>query len=856
MKFDKVKIVDCATPPTGTILTNTPGGGGTGGDGGGGGGGGGGDHGDPADPCQRSNSGTTDDQRCQDPSFAQANPGLCLSAPRLILKPGVIVAKKLESIQFTAFLFINGEEEELTEGLTFQSSDQSVLVIGPRSGSATGVQAGIATISVEYGGISAFAQVNVVAECGTTSNAFFMIFDDSKSMSSNFSTLKGSRIQFATSMGAKLTDSLDYAVDEAAIVFFDQVAGIKASLMTDPVELRRQIQTIGPTQKYTSILDGLKKAKEMSDAAAWNGRNVIVLFTDGGENQNEVVDLVNYAQQLRNDGWIIMVVGMRAAGRNFRLLETIATGGFFINAIESNQNAVLSLLVQLKFYVCSGCKPVSTIRTPSPALNFQGFQHWDVPEGHVDLIGKSPNGVGMFDLLPGNGFYIDLAGSSDATPQDLGQLWSKQKFTWVTGHNYTLKIKLAGNQREERSGDTVQIKIFGATGGTFVIQTVTINDWKQDFTEYSFPFTPGADDDGVEAGKIAIIQLAIGGVNGVYGTLLNDIVLTDNTTGEILLSDNFDNENLQDLTFPNVCLDASIGSYGGGGTTDVGNPDPIPPQVPDPKPLIDEECRSVVTKSYSSTRSYTATCVDGTGDDVTKTATASSEISQEDADTKALAAATAAATAALVCAEAWEVGEICNISFNLYFVGGYTPMQGPAVVGESGSDYWNEHAKDGWNMQTSAPASAPMKLHNGKILDSTIEAKAGFSWVNTPPDESIFSRLLQSWAEIYPEDAKDFTFRHVPAGTYDLYIYGHGSGDDMYGSYTVQIGSDPDDENGPFDTDTMNTEDWKNPPFRYQIQYIKYAGIVLNGTDDLLIRIEENAAGKWIINGIQLKRVA
>jgi hypothetical protein len=56
-----------------------------------------------------------------------------------------------------------------------------------------------------------------------------------------------------------------------------------------------------------------------------------------------------------------------------------------------------------------------------------------------------------------------------------------------------------------------------------------------------------------------------------------------------------------------------------------------------------------VTRTYTSTQSYTAACIGGNGSTVTKSATATSDISQSDADAKAYAAAQVLANAELVC---------------------------------------------------------------------------------------------------------------------------------------------------------------------------------------------------------------
>lgn len=79
----------------------------------------------------------------------------------------------------------------------------------------------------------------------------------------------------------------------------------------------------------------------------------------------------------------------------------------------------------------------------------------------------------------------------------------------------------------------------------------------------------------------------------------------------------------------------------------------ITPPTPSDEQLIryiqDAGCPCRATREYTSTQSYVASCVTGTGNPVKKTASATSSISQVDADTKALEQAKAEAEAELVC---------------------------------------------------------------------------------------------------------------------------------------------------------------------------------------------------------------
>jgi len=84
-----------------------------------------------------------------------------------------------------------------------------------------------------------------------------------------------------------------------------------------------------------------------------------------------------------------------------------------------------------------------------PVLNFAGFTNWDITNGTVDLVGP-----GLFDILPGNGLYVDLDGSS----QNAGRMESKTTFSLLPGA-YELQFDLAGNQNRAFGPDTVVVSL-------------------------------------------------------------------------------------------------------------------------------------------------------------------------------------------------------------------------------------------------------------------------------------------------------------------------------------------------------------------------------------------------------------
>ncbi len=81
---------------------------------------------------------------------------------------------------------------------------------------------------------------------------------------------------------------------------------------------------------------------------------------------------------------------------------------------------------------------------------------WSVANGTVDVIG-----TGFFDLVPGNGNYIDLDGSSNQA----GVL--SHLVTGVADGTYTVSFQLAGNQRG--AGNDVVDVTFGGTTQTYTL---------------------------------------------------------------------------------------------------------------------------------------------------------------------------------------------------------------------------------------------------------------------------------------------------------------------------------------------------------------------------------------------------
>lgn len=123
--------------------------------------------------------------------------------------------------------------------------------------------------------------------------------------------------------------------------------------------------------------------------------------------------------------------------------------------------------------------------------------------GTIDIIGAS-----LFDLLPGNGNYVDLDGSGGGP----GLLSSKTTFTLLPGVTYTLQFDLAGSQR----GDVNTVAV--GLGAAF----------SESFTRNSGdPFTTVTRTITVAAPTVANLTFLNNGPGDNVGALLDRVSLSD-----------------------------------------------------------------------------------------------------------------------------------------------------------------------------------------------------------------------------------------------------------------------------------------------------------------------------------------
>jgi hypothetical protein len=419
---------------------------------------------------------------CSNPLYAATHPGECLTAPRLIVKPDYAIREVGKTIEYRAFLWLDGEEVELTEGVTWNTSNIFAAVIGS-SGHATAMGVGIVTVSAAYGYLYGYAQLEVIAagECSVDGNGYVLLIDNSESSVVPFSGTYPSRLAFAKEQAKRFLDNVDFSKDTATIASFNASGAIVLSETSDVVAAKAAVDSIAQTLNTTDIQSGLESAY----GALVTGRRVIILFSDGENKEGN--NPVDYAISIRNASNFIMVVGLRAYGTGFKLLNRIANGGFFLNALPSNEDSISTWLAGLQSYICSGsCGPSGDVIVGTGSLNYTAFEKWTVTDGRVDLIGKNTGGPELFDVWPGNELYVDMCGSDG-----LGTMQTKDGLITLAAGAHSIEIVLAGNGREDRTPDVMEVSIYDGSDTLIHTEDITFTDYLTPFTAYTIDFTVG-----------------------------------------------------------------------------------------------------------------------------------------------------------------------------------------------------------------------------------------------------------------------------------------------------------------------------------------------------------------------------
>jgi hypothetical protein len=287
----------------------------------------------------------------------------------LILKPERVNVCPAGSLQFAAFIRTQEGELAITQGLLFQSSNAAVVTIDAISGLANIIAAGSAIISVAWQNLMAFASVTVTGTdsscCATTTVAIEVVIDVSRSMQDPLNSIF-SKLDAAKAVAKVFTNQILIAKDSIGLARFNtnfhEVLDLGSVLPDDGYYAQIKF-----TQAATSILAGLHGAiHTLAQSSA--SQRVIVLFSDG-DNRPRISDedrdwIVELAGAFKNAGGIVIVVGVRAFGSGFDLLQKIASAGFFLNIygeVADPVNDAATILSELTAYFCADATPATDL---------------------------------------------------------------------------------------------------------------------------------------------------------------------------------------------------------------------------------------------------------------------------------------------------------------------------------------------------------------------------------------------------------------------------------------------------------------------------------------------------------------
>lgn len=477
-----------------------------------------------------SNNGPSIDPRCEDPAFADANPTICKNFTRLVIVPESSVIEPGATVTYAVYLRAGSKEMLLERGVTFSVSNVGVATIN-EDGIATGVIPGITTITATWNGKIAHAQLEVVANCADVANDYVILIDNSKSMTQAAYTAS-SKLAYSKMTAATFSGSVNYDKDRVAVYRFNSSAAKVVDFQTSASPVQAGIGSIASSTSKTDIAEAIRTVSDYFVAQGTTGKKVIILFSDGENSEGD--DPIPSAREFKDSGGIIIVVATRSWGTYFETLLRISSTGYFLSAHEETEGDLAITLGSLKSLVCGGSCSPDAGTYPKAKLNYDGFVNWNVTSGRVDLIG-----LGLWDVRPGNGLYVDLQGTSEYSGEDfgLGQLTSKVEYDFVDGKQYRFTIYVAGSLHGPPNGTagewTIRVRV-----GDGVDEEITITTGLHPFTEHTFNWTQA----GNHTGPIIIEQSEKSGHPNV-GTCVDEITLRNVTDDVVMLYDNFDTEN-------------------------------------------------------------------------------------------------------------------------------------------------------------------------------------------------------------------------------------------------------------------------------------------------------------------------
>lgn len=321
-------------------------------------------------PIPSAPDGNCPDPRCADADFAAANPDICPggrppASAVLVLKPSTLLLCPTSTSQLATYVAIDGSEQPVPSGVTYTSSNPAVATVNASTGLITGVADGIVTVSAQWQGLNAYAQVSVVGSgsncCDGIKVAMVLVIDRSKSMSLAFGGSYATKLACEKALAADFAAGLNTNKDAIGVEQFADSVETLTVPISDIAAITGLINGITQdTDNFASnIYEGVKQAVKTLDTVTADVK-VIILMSDGnlvnptflqGATANDTIAISDF---FKSSGGIIVGVGVRAMGDGYLLMNRIASQGYFLNALPDNADETFDNLNGLKGYFCAG----------------------------------------------------------------------------------------------------------------------------------------------------------------------------------------------------------------------------------------------------------------------------------------------------------------------------------------------------------------------------------------------------------------------------------------------------------------------------------------------------------------------
>lgn len=276
----------------------------------------------------------------------------------LILEPAFAILCEENTLQFQTFLASSAGQIQLTQGLTYSSSDPSILIIDSASGASTKVGEGIVTVTVHWRDLLASVQITCGGDgdcCADVDVEIAVVRDCSASMQQINKwqyARKVLKLTFDPLLGGILVPG---GKDSVLRIDFSATALLVVPETTDFPTF--YAPSDGVPHGDTDIADALYLALGSFDAGK---QDVIMLVSDGQQwpalSSGEKQALLAAAQEFKDGGGLIICIGIAADTEGFGFLQQIASGGFLVNVHSANVFAGVEEAVDLiKGLLCLAC---------------------------------------------------------------------------------------------------------------------------------------------------------------------------------------------------------------------------------------------------------------------------------------------------------------------------------------------------------------------------------------------------------------------------------------------------------------------------------------------------------------------